>query len=249
MASSSVKPFLSVRQLRGLDIHVFKEGRLFIKPSFLRPKRPCIVNLRGLRLKITTFNPKRTQNFGLTDAILQAQISMRKLTVHIKGGPSLQLYAESIIDFTDWTDSLNDALNWSFEHFYEVIENLGRGAFAVVKRARHRATKDEVAVKIITKTRCSEDDFHYLQREIDIALTLRHPNIVRTSDLFQSESNLYIVLELMPGGTLQTAVESNGPFTEEENKVIMTDILKAVKFIHSKGIVHRDLKVSVSLSY
>lgn len=237
--SSTMPP----RELRGPDIHVLKEGRLYFKPSFLRPKRPCIVTIRGLRLRISTFSPKRVQNYSLADATLRAHTTGLKIVVRLKNGQELHLFADSVSDFKDWVDTFEDALNWSFQHFYDVGEQLGRGAFAVVRRARHRATDDDVAVKVITKTRCTEDDLHYLQREVDIAMTLRHPNIVRTSDLFQSDKSLYIVLELMSGGTLQTAVESNGPFTEDENKLIMTDILKAVEFIHSKGIVHRDLKV------
>lgn len=231
------------KHIFGADVHVIKQGRLWLKNSFLRPRRCCEAQLKGLRLRLTTNDPHSSCLYNLTDATLTAHASTLKLIVRLADGFIVQLHADTISDFNDWSAALSDALYWSLERFYELGPTIGSGAFAAVKRARHRETNDDVAVKIITKSKCSETEMRYLQREVDIALTLRHPNIVRTSDLFQSKEKLYIVLEFVPGGTLQTAVESFGPFSEYHNRAIMTDLLKAVKYIHGRGIVHRDLKV------
>lgn len=237
---------VSTRHLRGTAVHVFKEGRLFYKPSFLRPKRPCIVNLRGLRLHLTTFSPRRTCTHMLSNAKLHENSAVMKLVIVIPDHGCVTLFAENHSEYEAWNEAFSDALNWTFHRFYDLFEQLGRGAFAVVRRGRHRSTGDIAAVKIIPKTKCTEDDLRYLQREIDISFLLKHPNVVGMSDLFQSESNVYLVFEYLSEGTLQTFVERNGPVGEDVARSIMTDILSAVHYIHGKGVVHRDLKVCVS---
>lgn len=211
------------KHIFGADVHVIKQGRLWLKNSFLRPRRCCEAQLNGLRLRLTTSNPDRSCLYNLTDATMTAHASTLKVIVCLVDGFTIQSHTETIADFKDWSEAMSDAFNWSLERFYELGPTIGSGAFAAAKRARHLLTNDDVAIKIITKTKCSEIEMRYLRREVDIALTLRHPNIVCTSDLFQSKEKLYIVLEFVPGGTLQTAVESNGPFTEYQNRSIMTD--------------------------
>lgn len=247
--------------LRGPDVHIFHEGRLWHKPSLLRPRRVVIARLHGLTLTLTHFPttatsssisiststtalaPSSSVDYALRGARVRLHVSSLKLVLVLACGRALTLMAETIADFNEWADALRDALDWNFDHFYAVCELLGKGSFAEVRRARHRATNDDAAVKIIRKQRCTNDELRYMQREIDIGMQLRHPNIAAVSDLFQSDDALYIVFELVPGGTLQTALEANGPFHEDETRAVMADLLKAVTYIHSHGIVHRDLKV------
>lgn len=82
-----------------------------------------------------------------------------------------------------------------------------------------------------------------MQREIDISLLLKHPNVVRMTDLFQSQTTVYLVFEFLSQGTLQTFVERNGPVSEDVARSVMTGILSAVHYFHGQGVVHRDLKV------
>ncbi|KAI0230962.1 Serine/threonine-protein kinase SIK2 [Lamellibrachia satsuma] len=63
--------------------------------------------------------------------------------------------------------------------FYEIERTIGRGNFAVVKLARHRITKSEVAIKIIDKTQLSEPNLEKVYREVRILKMLDHPNIIR----------------------------------------------------------------------
>lgn len=238
---TSAKPS---RQLKGTEIYVRREGRLFIKPSFMRPKRPCILHVDGFTLTLTTFYPHHAVNtYNLEGAKLTSQGAALRLTLTLKNAQVLVFLAENKDDFRDWRDTLLDVIYWGLHRFYELSDQIGHGAFATVRKAYHRISGEVFAVKIIDKSRRTDSDLNYFQREVNIVLMLTHPNIVRTVDLFQSDTTLYIVSEYIPGGTLKTFVDKHGPVDEDTARVIMTDILNALKYIHSKGVVHRDLKV------
>lgn len=85
--------------------------------------------------------------------------------------------------------SLNDA--------YELGEELGRGAFSIVVKGTNKSTKEIVAIKIIDKTKASgESDRKRLETEVKILKQVNHPNIVGLKELFETDKNLYLVMEL-----------------------------------------------------
>lgn len=226
--------------LSGPEVHVYKQGSLFVKPSILRSRRPCTVTISGTTLTLAISPNVRTYN--LQNARLQTYGPELRIVIHTANEKVL-LYAFNMVDFHAWVGALSDSMDWKIQRFYVLGEVLGRGGFARVVRGVHRETGDVVAIKIIEKSDCADDDYTYLQREIDVSMSLSHRNIVQTSDLFESETNLYIVLEYMEGGTLQTFMDRNGVFNEVSAKRIMRDILGAVQYIHATSVVHRDLKV------
>lgn len=98
------------------------------------------------------------------------------------------------------------------------------------------------ALKTILLDRCSSVDFkEELKNEVEILKSLDHPNIVRAIETFDYRNRLFIVLELCSGGDLY----SRDPYSEEAAARIMFCLAKAVAYLHSKGIVHRDLKFEV----
>lgn len=129
-----------------------------------------------------------------------------------------------------------------FEALYEVGPILGKGTYGSVRRARHRETYRECAVKIIDKhsTDASLDD---LAREIAMLADLKHPNIIRLIAAYESTSHVYVVTELASGGELMHCITSErSVYSEREVRRHVYTILQAIDFMHSKGIVHRDLK-------
>jgi serine/threonine protein kinase len=100
--------------------------------------------------------------------------------------------------------------------------------------------KDVVyALKSLILDRCSRQELiEELRNEVAILKSLDHPNIVRAVETYEYKMRLYIVLELCSGGDLYT----RDPYTEEQAYRILQCLLKAVSYLHSKGIVHRDLK-------
>jgi calcium-dependent protein kinase len=88
--------------------------------------------------------------------------------------------------------------------FYDVGEGLGKGKYGVVKKAVHKRTKLEVAVKIVKKKELNLKDLELLKREIEVIKILQHPSIIRFFDVFENQDYIYIVMELLLGGDLFT---------------------------------------------
>uniref|UniRef100_A0A671KHP2 non-specific serine/threonine protein kinase n=1 Tax=Sinocyclocheilus anshuiensis TaxID=1608454 RepID=A0A671KHP2_9TELE len=86
--------------------------------------------------------------------------------------------------------------------FYEIIKTLGKGNFAVVKLARHKVTKTEVAIKIIDKTRLDESDLKKINREVQIMKLLKHPHIIKLYQVMETKDMLYIVTEYAKNGEM-----------------------------------------------
>lgn len=112
-------------------------------------------------------------------------------------------------------------------------EALGDGSYSVCHKCRHRKTLEEYAVKIVSRrVDCAE--------EVSLLRTCQgHPNIVKLIEVYEDETHIYLVMELLSGGEL---LRRPRPFSEQQASKIMRQLASAVLFMHSKGVVHRDLK-------
>uniref|UniRef100_A0A3Q3FQX7 non-specific serine/threonine protein kinase n=1 Tax=Labrus bergylta TaxID=56723 RepID=A0A3Q3FQX7_9LABR len=86
--------------------------------------------------------------------------------------------------------------------FYEIIRTLGKGNFAVVKLARHKVTKTQVAIKIIDKTRLNPSNLEKIYREVQIMKLLNHPHIIKLYQVMETKDMLYIVTEYAKNGEM-----------------------------------------------
>ncbi|XP_020504428.1 serine/threonine-protein kinase SIK1 [Labrus bergylta] len=126
--------------------------------------------------------------------------------------------------------------------FYEIIRTLGKGNFAVVKLARHKVTKTQVAIKIIDKTRLNPSNLEKIYREVQIMKLLNHPHIIKLYQVMETKDMLYIVTEYAKNGEMFDHLTSNGRMSEDEARKKFWQILTAVDYCHRHHIVHRDLK-------
>lgn len=134
--------------------------------------------------------------------------------------------------------------NSPFAH-YEQKELLGQGAYAVVYRCIHRATGNEFALKIIDKKKFAVSGptrTNALLAEVHILSRLSHPHIIKLVDAYETNAYLYLVLELVTGGELFDEIIKIGRYPEDDARVIFTQMVGAVSYMHEQGIVHRDLK-------
>eukprot|EP00095_Tigriopus_kingsejongensis_P004202 maker-scaffold208_size258758-snap-gene-1.27 protein:Tk04202 transcript:maker-scaffold208_size258758-snap-gene-1.27-mRNA-1 annotation:"ribosomal protein s6 kinase alpha-" len=113
---------------------------------------------------------------------------------------------------------------------------LGDGSYSVCRRCVLRETRQEFAVKIISRrVDCS--------KEIELLkLCQGHPNIVKLIDVIQDDIHTYIVMEHLKGGELLERIRHKKRFDEAQVAKIMTKLMSAVNFMHFQGVVHRDLK-------
>ncbi|XP_065077213.1 uncharacterized protein Sik3 isoform X4 [Ochlerotatus camptorhynchus] len=126
--------------------------------------------------------------------------------------------------------------------YYELDKTIGKGNFAVVKLASNVITNSKVAIKIIDKTCLDEENLAKTFREISILKVLHHPHITRLYEVMESRNKIYLVTEHAARGEIFDHLVANGRMKEEEAARIFSQIISAVDYCHSKGIVHRDLK-------
>ncbi|XP_008069168.1 serine/threonine-protein kinase SIK1 [Carlito syrichta] len=126
--------------------------------------------------------------------------------------------------------------------FYDIERTLGKGNFAVVKLARHRVTKTQVAIKIIDKTRLDSSNLEKIYREVQLMKLLNHPHIIKLYQVMETKDMLYIVTEFAKNGEMFDHLTSNGHLSEQEARKKFWQILSAVEYCHNHHIVHRDLK-------
>ncbi|XP_076389403.1 calcium/calmodulin-dependent protein kinase II isoform X30 [Megachile rotundata] len=133
------------------------------------------------------------------------------------------------------------ACTW-FSDNYDLKEELGKGAFSVVRRCVQKSTGQEFAAKIINTKKLTARDFQKLEREARICRKLQHPNIVRLHDSIQEENYHYLVFDLVTGGELFEDIVAREFYSEADASHCIQQILESVHHCHHNGVVHRDLK-------
>ncbi|KAI0458434.1 hypothetical protein F5B21DRAFT_500331 [Xylaria acuta] len=148
---------------------------------------------------------------------------------------------------------------------WQLGKTLGKGSAARVRLARHHATQDVVAVKILAKNMTqltaagsmaeldkwdrTRDEFNSqrqmplsIEREVAVLKLIDHPHIVKLHDIWENRAEIYLVLEYMDGGDMFSYINAYGPLPEFEMVGYLRQILTALEYVHSFNICHRDLK-------
>ncbi|XP_023183858.1 calcium/calmodulin-dependent protein kinase type II subunit gamma-like isoform X14 [Xiphophorus maculatus] len=129
-----------------------------------------------------------------------------------------------------------------FTDEYQLYEELGKGAFSVVRRCVKKSTGQEYAAKIINTKKLSARDHQKLEREARICRMLKHPNIVRLHESIAEEGFHYLVFDLVTGGELFEDIVAREYYSEADASHCINQILESISHIHQHDIVHRDLK-------
>ncbi|XP_048089050.1 calcium/calmodulin-dependent protein kinase (CaM kinase) II gamma 1 isoform X6 [Alosa alosa] len=129
-----------------------------------------------------------------------------------------------------------------FTDEYQLYEELGKGAFSVVRRCVKKSSGQEYAAKIINTKKLSARDHQKLEREARICRLLNHANIVRLHDSIAEEGFHYLIFDLVTGGELFEDIVAREYYSEADASQCISQILESVNHIHQHDIVHRDLK-------
>ena len=121
---------------------------------------------------------------------------------------------------------------------YRLHELLGRGGMSEVWRAEDLELGRDVAIKLLA----ADADRARFEREARAVASLAHPNVMQLYDYGESEGRPYMVLEYVPGGTLEDRLRDGGPLPDDETNDIAVGIASGLAHAHARGVVHRDLK-------
>ncbi|XP_039273130.1 calcium/calmodulin-dependent protein kinase type II delta chain-like isoform X5 [Styela clava] len=130
----------------------------------------------------------------------------------------------------------------AFTDVYELKEDLGKGAFSIVRRCVQRQTGADYAAKIINTRKLSPRDLQKLEREAKICRLLKHPNIVRLYASISEETCHYLVFDLVTGGELFEDIVAREYYSEADASRCIQQIIESINHCHQNSIVHRDVK-------
>ena len=126
---------------------------------------------------------------------------------------------------------------------YRIIRRIGSGGMADVYCAEDTQLGRRVALKLLYSRFAEDDEFvERFRREASSAAGLQHPNVVQVFDRGQWDGTYYIAMEMLPGRNLKQVVRDHGALDPALAVDLTIQILKAARFAHRRGIVHRDIK-------
>ena len=128
------------------------------------------------------------------------------------------------------------------EKGYQIIEDIGSGSYATVKKALSISENTIVAVKVLTRRNMPENMNKFLSREIQVVKRLHHDNILKYFKCIQTTHRIYIVMEYVSNGSLLDLIREKTQLTEDIAQQIYKQLLNAIEYCHKCGVVHRDIK-------
>ncbi|XP_057684659.1 serine/threonine-protein kinase DCLK3 [Corythoichthys intestinalis] len=154
---------------------------------------------------------------------------------------SLQAHPGISSDYSMFASEDSEVSEADVERLYDVGRLLGDGNFAVVRECRRRTDGKTLAVKMVERSRLLGRE-HMLQNELSLLVSLKHPRVIRLLAHHLTPARAYLVMELAGGGDLFEAISDRGSFEQDEAALMVADVSAALKYIHRRSVVHRDVK-------
>ncbi|CAD8199166.1 unnamed protein product [Paramecium octaurelia] len=168
-----------------------------------------------------------------------------KLLLFIDEQDKFEMIAHQLI-ITKWRWFLAKRINqYGFHHLFKVFKKIGRGNFASVYLAERVEDGQQMAVKAFSKSiaYAEENGKEAIINEIKLMRQVDHLNIIKLYEVNETANSLYVCLELLEGGQLYDYLRKRIIFTNKEIQTIIRGLLEGLRHIHSKDIMHRDIKL------
>ncbi|KRX04147.1 Protein kinase-like domain [Pseudocohnilembus persalinus] len=160
--------------------------------------------------------------------------------------PSIQIFFEDTSQCKHVFGFLQNKLNQSdFRSIYKTIEILGEGSSGTVFNVINRNNLIQYAVKVVSKAQLlkEENSLEAIQQEIQLMKEITSDYIIKLHQVFEDSVNIYLVIDIFNGGTLQSRLEQKkNDFNIDDIQVIMKQIIQGIIDLHDKKIMHRDIK-------
>ncbi|XP_037696649.1 serine/threonine-protein kinase 33 isoform X2 [Choloepus didactylus] len=131
----------------------------------------------------------------------------------------------------------------TIQEIYTFGRILGQGSFGMVIEATDKETETKWAIKKVNKDKAGSSAVKLLEREVNILKIVKHQHIIHLEQVFETPKRMYLVMELCEDGELKEILGKKGHFSENETRWIIQSLASAIAYLHSKDIVHRDLKL------
>lgn len=141
-----------------------------------------------------------------------------------------------------WLIALRTAAMCNVNDFYTMGKTIGTGSFGTVREAVDKSTGAKRAIKIVHRT-SNHKEREFISREMSVLLTIGHPNVVRTYDIFDERHRILVVMHFVSGGDLFDYVVHRGSLSEATTKHAIWQIITGIHYLHEHNIVHRDIKL------
>lgn len=216
-----------------------------VKIGRLSRRQPRYARLQG---EVFSFHEAEhllaDEEFDMVGALVEYSDAPSKKSFRLSSGRRVYTcYCNSYEEMLSWAQALSFATAHCFEQYYTLGSLLAEGTYSRVYYAYALEDPSKVyAVKVIKKRAHDVQALEWLHRERHVNSVLNHPSIVQVIDMFSSVERDHLVFELMRGGTLADLLKRKKRLPESYARVVMKDLFTALHHIHSKNIVHRDVR-------